>query len=893
MVSDPHHLPKSRILSQLHTNEAYGLSSGEVRTRLKRYGFNELEAKSGPTNLELVWRQINSPLIYILLVANAFSVYQREWTEVAFISAVIIINTLIGFFQERKAENVMARLRHILSQKARVIRQGVEEKLAARSVVPGDIIIVEAGDKVPADARILQARNLRVNQAPLTGESLPAAKQESTVAEKTALINRTNMLYSSTLVISGRAIAVVTATGMATEIGKISKEVSEVDEGLGNIAKQVSRIARYFLVASGLFLMLLLIAGLAYGYSWTDMVRITISLLVSVVPEGLPVAITVSLSVGLLRVFRKNALIRKLSAAETLGSTTVICVDKTGTITEGKLLIERLYTAGKEYRVDGEGYELSGHFYEDDSRIYPSKIKPVSTLLETISLATTSPVTQSDVKNDVVRELTDPTETALAVVAAKAGCYSFELDKNHPEVMDIPFDQDLRYSASIRKYQNKYRTVVKGSPERIVSLSANVLTGSGKAQRLNKDSMSKLEEVADNYASQGYRVVAIAYADLPKNSDLSDKSIKNLTFAGFVAMTDPIRGDLVRSLDVAVEAGLRVLMITGDHLKTAEAIAKRAGIIKFGSVIHADDLGRRNLSTVSAISRATPAQKLKIVERLQRDGQIVAMTGDGVNDAPALKKADIGISMGRGGTDVAIEASDMVLLKDSFSSIIEAIKQGRLIWENLRKIIYFLLSVSFAEIAIILVSVFLGLPLPLIAVQILWVNMVTSGINAMALTVEPEERNLMKQPPRSPKEPLMNKAMIWRMVLISVVMTIGVVGIYNHYLPQGVEYARTVALTTVVLFELFNLFNARSYIQSTFKISIKSNKLLVATLSVSILLQLAAIYLPFFSTYLRTVPISLGALLTAVAVATTILVADELRKLIIRRLTHWAKTQTN
>ncbi len=889
MVHHFHALPKGRVIENFQTNELHGLTDAAAKLRLRRHGYNQLTAKSGPGSLEIWLRQLKSPLTYILLLADVFALVQREWADAAVISVVVVVNTIIGFVQERKAENVMAKLRQILAPTAKVIREGVEQKIPARLVVPGDIIVVEAGDRVPADARILQCRNLRVNQATLTGESIPAHKREATVAPDTALIDQVNMLFSTTLVVSGQATALVTGAGMGSEIGKITREVAEVKEKPENLERQINRVARTVLAVTVVFLLLLFVVGVAYQLPFLELLKVVLSLLVSIVPEGLPVAITVTLSVGLLRIWRKRAIIRRLSAAETLGSATIVCVDKTGTITEGKLMVEKIFAGHVEYNVTGEGYRLSGDFIRDREKVAIKKEKTASLLLELASLVTSSTVSRGDLKSDHARELTDPTETALAVVAAKAGWFSFEQERESPELVELPFDQELRISASVRQLASRQRCIVKGSPEHILARSTKLLS-SGKELRLSSQSKSDLEQRSDSYASQGYRVVALAYVDVAPGQVHSLEGMKNLTFVGFFAMTDPIRSDVAEVLKIAHQAGVRVMMITGDHLKTAEAIARRAGIAQYGRVVHADELGRQKLETVSVIARSSPAQKLEIVERLQRQGEIVAMTGDGVNDAPALKKADIGIAMGRAGTDVAIEASDMVLLQDNFSSIIEAIKQGRLIWENLRKVIFFLISTSFAEIAIILIAVVMKLPLPLLAVQILWMNLVTDGVNSMALTVEPSEKELMKQKPRDPKEPILTKGMLGRMALLTAVMIVGTIGLYYYFLPQGVGYARTAALTTMVFFQLFNLFNSRSEYQSVFEMPLLKNKLLVGTALLSVLLQLAAVYLPALTQLLKTEPISGAAFVITIAVASSIVLVDELRKYARHAALRWAQS---
>ncbi len=888
-----HALPKGRVVAALQSNELHGLANANAKQKLKQYGYNELKTGGGPSQWEIIWRQINSPLIYILLLANAFAAYQREWTDVTVISVVVVANAAIGYFQERKAENVMARLRQILAPTAKVIREGIEQKIAARLVVPGDVITLEAGDRVPADARILQSKNLRINQSTLTGEALPANKREATVAETTALIDRVNMIYSSTLVVSGQAHAVVVSTGLKSEIGKITQQVAELKEGPQNLERQVNRIARYFMAITIVFLLLVFAVGIGHNLAPVELIKVLISLLVSIVPEGLPVAITITLSVGLARVFRKRALIRRLSAAETLGSATVVCIDKTGTITEGSLMVEKIYAAGIEYNVGGQGYQLTGDFKTSDGQVVAvRKEKAASQLLQLASLASSSSLDRGDLRNDQAKQLTDPTETALAVVAAKAGWYAFELEKDYPEIVELPFDQDLRFSASAHQFDGRQRLIVKGSPEKILALCDRAVTAAGSERRLGRDTRAALEEEADRYAGKGYRVVALGYVDQPKGTPVKPEAAKNLTFCGFFAMTDPIRRDVAEALQTAHQAGIKVLMITGDHLKTAETIAERVGIAQYGKVIHADDIARQPLESVSVIARSTPSQKLEIVQRLQRAGQIVAMTGDGVNDATALKRADIGVAMGRAGTDVAIEASDMVLLEDSFSSIVEAIKQGRLIWENLRKVVFFLVSTSFAEILIILFAVLTDLPLPLLAVQILWMNLVTDGVNSLALTVEPAEEDLMKRPPRRPSEPILTGGMLWRMALLTATMAVGTIWVYQHFLPIGLEYARTASLTTVVFFQLFNLLNSRSHSRSIFQINLLGNHALIGTLLLSTALQLAAVYMPLLMVFLQTTPISTANMLLCIGVAGSILVVDELRKFSMEALLAWAKRHT-
>lgn len=885
-------VPSERLLHELETDVNRGLLSTEARRRLYRHGPNELTGKEGPSAFEIYFRQFKSPLLYILLFAAAFSAWEREWSEVVVILSVVVLNSLIGFFQERKAEQTMSKLRQILSPKARVLRSGIEQKIDAAEVVVGDLLLVEAGDRVAADARIIESQGLRVNQASLTGESVPAHKKPGVVAADAALIDRKNMLYMSTLVVTGQAVAVVTGTGMKTEIGSIAKEVSEVKELPENLQRQLTILGRSLLGVAAVAAIISYTIGAMSGISASDMLKVAITLMVSIIPEGLPIAITVTLSIGLLRVYRRGAIIRKLSATETLGSTTVICVDKTGTLTEGKMMVERLYVGLQDYEVTGEGYQLSGSFRLDKKTVDPHKQKALNELLELSSLATMSTITEKDLRDDQARELTDPTETALAVLAAKAGYYAFAQEKKYPEVLEVPFNQDLRYSTSVHDYGKFHRYIVKGAPEKILSLSQSFLSQAGASKRLLSSTKSALEDYAHELARSGYRIIALAYVDYPKSVPVEEKQVKNITFVGYIAMTDPIRHEAAPSIQKAIAAGMKVVMITGDHLLTATSIGQKLGLLdEKRKAIHADEFLHHDRDQIGVIARSTPTQKLQIVERFQKNGDVVAMTGDGVNDAPALKKADIGIAMGRAGTDVAIETSDMVLLKDNFNSIVDAIEQGRLIWENTKKVVFLLVSTSIADATLVVSALLLGLPLPLLPVQILWLNLVTDGVNSMALTVEPEERDLMRMRPRKMSDKLITRATLGRMLLLSLVMAVVTISLYRYSLTFGEAYARTMALTTMVFFQLFNVFNSRSATQSITQIPFFTNRLILITVPISIILQLAALRIPFLQQMLGTVALDTSGIIVAFMAASSILFADELRKWVLWLLRRWAISQ--
>ena len=881
---------KTRLIAELDSNEHHGLSQAEARFRLERYGYNELHQAKRLSNSKLLLRQFNTPFVYILAVAAVISLYERQMTEALVIVTVIVVNTIIGFVEEFRAEKTISKLRGILAPQARVIRESVEQKIPARSLVPGDLIIVEAGDRVPADARILEARGLRINQASLTGESLPAHKRETIIAGSSALIDRQNILYLSTLVVSGQATAIVVKTGMDSELGAIAREITQVKEVPSNLEKKMTELGRVLTAVSIVSGLIVFLVGILTGMATLDIFRITLALLVSVVPEGLPIALTVALSVGLTRIFRRHALIRRLSAVETLGSVTTMCIDKTGTLTEGEMMVEKIVLPSGEYTVSGRGFGLTGSFYHNGEPVNLAKEKSLANLLQLASLATMSTISPSDLHKDRAKQLTDPTETALAVVAAKAGYYAFERERDYPEVLELPFDQELRFSASVHRFGSKIRAIVKGSVERIVSLSEYVHDGR-KNSRLTKTGRDQLTKKADELSGMGYRVLALAYADYPSSSPLNSDLVRRLTWVGFLALVDPIRPEAKGVIEQAARAGIRTIMITGDHLLTASHIARKVGLDLQGEIIHAQDLSHHDVNQVAVIARATPQDKLIIVEKLQRSGELVVMTGDGVNDAPALKKADIGVAMGRSGSDIAIETSEMVLLDDNITGIVAAISEGRLIWENVKKVVYYLVSTSLGEVLTVIGALLLGWPLPVLVVQILWLNLVTDGVTSMALTVEPGEEDLMVRSPRHRAEPIINLATIGRMTSVSLVMAAGTLFVFRSYLATDLAYARSAALTVLVFFQLFNLFNSRSNSRSIFALDWKKNQLLLWMFGIATALQLLALYYLPLSTLLGLKPLDLPTLIVSLAIAGSIVFVDELRKLGRVMMLNWAKAQ--
>jgi len=878
-MEKPWSLPKQKVIASVGSSFHLGLSWTEARNRLKKQGPNQLDTQERLAIGEIIGHQFRSPLFYLLLIASLVSFFKGDWQDGLTIVIVLSLNFAIGVIQEFRSAKAVAKLTEALAWRSRVIRDGQEHEVDTRQLVVGDLLKIEAGDRIGADARVIDCRSLQINEASLTGESVPAKKRDGLIAQETKLAERDNMVYQSTLVVSGLGLAVVTATGLKTEIGQIAKEVVEVKKPPTLLQKQLASYSRYLITLALIVAILAFLVGLSRGLAVAAMLQMAISLLVSVVPEGLPVAITVALSVGLIRAFKQHSIIRQLEAAETIGSVSVIAVDKTGTITEGKMMVEQLVTADQQISVSGRGFGLSGRFLVENKPIDIHKAETARLMLELCSLATMSAIGQDDLKRDQLKEhLTDPTETALAVVAAKAGFFAFKQEKTEPELLEIPFDQELRYSVSVHQFGSVNRYIVKGSPEKVLSLSRRVLGPKLRSRQLLKKSRESWLTRASLAASQGYRVIALGYADYPSNEPVRAESVKQLTFVGFVCLADPIRPETYRSVELAEQAGIRVVMITGDHLLTAQSIAEKIGLTKIGQVVDADDLAKQPLEQISVIARATPKEKLRIIERLQKNGQVVAMTGDGVNDAPALKRADIGIAMGRTGTDVAIESASIVLANDNLSTIINAVKEGRLIWENMRKVIFYLSASSLDEALMIMTALVFGWGLPLLAIQILWLNLVTDSPLTLALTVDGPEEDLMKKAPRSRRAFLADKTTIIRMIYISLLMAVLGLIAFRFYEVRGLAYAQTAAVTTVFFCQLANLFNSRSLSQSAFHHRLSHNGFLGSMVILTLILHVMAVNLPLLQRFLHLVSLDWSTWALTAGLGLVVVLAEELRK---------------
>jgi magnesium-transporting ATPase (P-type) len=806
-------MTKDEVLSALDADEQ-GLTRDEALKRLVHYGPNELPRKKKPGMLRRFFSQFNNVLIYVLLVSAAFTAFLAEWADTGVILGVVVINAIIGVIQEGKAEQAMESIRRMLSLRANVRRNGDEFEIPAEQVVPGDIVLLRSGDRVPADLRILSARNAQLEEAALTGESEPVEKGTEPVDADAPLGDRKDMAYSSTLVTEGRIKGVVVATGSSTEIGRISELVSTVEVISTPLLRKIDRFGRALSIA----IVLVSAAVFAFGYflrgfKAEDIFMIVVGLAVAAIPEGLPAVITITLALGVQRMSRQNAIIRKLPSVETLGSVTVICSDKTGTLTRNEMTVTKALAGGREYSVTGVGFTPVGEFLFDGRRVSLDREPCLRDLLLAGLLASDARLRRED-ETWVIEGM--PTEASVVVLAGKAGMSRKDELEAFPRLDVIPFESGSRYMASLhREPDGKTKAYVKGAPERVLGMCSSQC-GEHGVETLDRDIWARREaELADS----GHRVLAFAVRETGAARSFQEVELKGLTLLGLVGIIDPPRREAAMAIERCHKAGIRVKMITGDHLLTARSIGASMGIGDGRHAVSGRDLDKaqdpelvRLVEENDVFARSSPEHKLRIMEALQSRRHVVAMTGDGVNDAPALKRADVGIAMGIKGTEAAKEAADMVLADDNFATIEKAVEEGRTIYDNLVKTILFILPTNGAESLVVITAVvILFEALPITPVQILWVNMVTSVTLSLSLAFEPAEANIMERPPRNPDEPILSGYLIWRIVFVSIIIAAAVLLLFNQRLLAGasIEGARTVAVNTLVASEMFYLFNTR------------------------------------------------------------------------------------
>lgn len=897
-----HTLSAEEIFKQLNTSER-GLTTAEVEKRLQTYGANELEEEKKTLKWALLVRQLKSPLVGVLAAAALISFFVGKYIDMTVIVVVIALNTAIGFFQEYKAESALQALKTMAAPEAEVIRDCpetggcLEMRVKTREIVPGDVIDLDAGAKVPADARVFEAVNLEIDESMLTGESTPVKKTVDTLKKDLSVADRTNMAFSGTIVTRGRGKAVVVSTGMKTEIGKIAKLIKETEKAATPIQKQTIDLSRklgmFALLASGL----ILIISLLRGFEFLEAFLFVLAAAVSAIPEGLPVVITITLAIGVHRMAKRNAIIRKLQAVDTLGSATAICTDKTGTLTTNQMTTQQIFVNNKMVKVTGAGYAPEGHFEVDGNPIDATKDESLSFLLKTAALCNDARLRRHKLDGKQLWEIYgDPTEGALVVAAAKASFQKDDLEDKYPRVDEIPFDPKYRYMATFHKISmERLHVYVKGAPETILERCSQTLED-GRTKRLTPQKKEEILKVGTQMASEALRVLAIAY-ELIDAKELEDvksgiqRGRAKLVFVGLAGMIDPPRPEAKSAVQLCKKAGIKVIMATGDHKLTAEAIAEEIGILGASSrVLTGTDLDGMSDDELDAVindaavfARVSPTHKYQIVESLRRKGHIVAMTGDGVNDAPALKAAEIGVSMGITGTDVTKETADMVLTDDNFASIVNAVEEGRVVFENIRKVVKYLISTNTGEIITIIAALILlpGVPLIFTPVQILWVNLVTDGLLDKFLAMEPKEKGVMDQPPRKPKEKIINRDTMLNIVYVGIFMAVGTLWLFTSgYSNGGLQRAQTLAFTTIAMFQVFNALNCRSRTTSMFKIGLTTNKYLLIGIVASVSLQVMATLLPPLQTALGTTALSIWDWLIIVLVSSSVFIADEIRKFV-------------
>jgi len=891
-----HHLPADEVVDILGGDLGRGLDLFEVRNRLEQYGPNSLSTRKGRGPFLRFLRQFHQPLVYILVGAGFISAALREWVDSGVIFGVVIINAVVGFIQEAKAVNALAALARTMTTEATVLRHGEKARLPATEVVVGDIIFLQGGDKVPADLRLLRIRELQIDESALTGESLPVEKAVLTLAHDTVLADRHNMAYASTLVTFGQGTGIVVATGDHTEMGRISQLISAAEELATPLTRKIAHFSHLLLYAILALAALTVAVGLVRGQALFDMFMAAVALAVGAIPEGLPAAMTITLAIGVARMARRHAIIRKLPAVETLGSTTVICSDKTGTLTENQMTVQGIIAGGGRYEVTGTGYDPAGGIITSGGR--PVEQGALPALLETLRAGVFCNDSRLLTAAGRWQVQGDPTEGALLAAALKAGLAPATLLRENPRLDAIPFESEHQYMATVhRAGAGRPCTIyLKGAVETILAKCAHQLDAAGAPVPLR---VEEIQHDIEMLTAGGARVLAFARKELPDAPTGIDHAdvAGGLTFIGLQGMIDPPRQAAVAAVKICQAAGVRVKMITGDHPLTAAAIARQVGLDGTGGEGKVSVLTGRELAELSdrelieaaeqtpVFARATPEQKLRLVEALQARGHVVAMTGDGVNDAPALKRADIGVAMGITGTEVAKEAADMVLADDNFSSIEAAVEEGRGVFDNLTKFIVWTLPTNLGEGLVILVAIFLGVTLPILPVQILWINMTTAGFLGLMLAFEPKEPGIMQRPPRDPKTPILTRTLNVRILLVGSLLLIGAFGLFEWELAAGasVAQARTVAVNAFVVIELFYLFNCRSLSKSVFTLGFFSNLWVLGGAATMLVLQIAYTNVPIMNRLFQGAPIGPLAWLKIVAAGMITYLIVELEKRLWKR----------
>jgi cation-transporting ATPase F len=860
-----HALPADAAASLLQSEPASGLAADEVAARLRQFGPNQMTAKTRLSEWMRFLLQFHQPLIYVLLMSTLISAAMGKWVDASVIFGVAAINAVIGYVQEAKAEKAIETLANMVLTEATVRRSGEKLRIASIQLVPGDVVLLQSGDRVPADLRLLQLRSLQIAEAALTGESVPVAKQAFPLPAEAILAERTNLAFTGTMVSAGQGEGVVFATGNNTEMGRIAGMISLVEDLQTPFTRKIKQFSAFLMYVILALAIVIFIAGILRGAPWPEMFMAAIALAVGAIPEGLPAVVTITLAIGVSRMAKRQAIIRKLPAVETLGSTTIICSDKTGTLTQNQMTVQEIHAGGRLYHVTGSGYEAAGEIQFEK---LPIVVGENVALIETLGaglLCNDSRLMRNDEGRAIVQG--DPTEAALIVAAQKAGLSAQKAGARLPRITTIPFEAEYRYMATLHGIDGAPKVIyIKGAVEAIVEKCAYALSERGEPAPLDA---ARVLGQAEAMAARGLRVLAFARRDMPQeHRGLEHEHVAGaMTLLGLQGKLDPPRPEVIKAVAKCRAAGIAVKMITGDHVLTAKAIAAQIGLGSAAETLaltgrELDALGDEELGDAaqraSVFARVAPEQKLRLIKALQARGHIVAMTGDGVNDAPALKQADIGVAMGITGTDVTKEAADMILTDDNFASIEAAVEEGRGVFDNLNKFILWILPTNAGVALVLLVAIIAGITLPMLPTQLLWINLVTALFLGLTLVTEPKESDIMQRPPRPPNAPLLSGSLLVRTALVTLISLAGAFGLFawEHGVEgKNLDEARTAVVNVIVMVQSFYLLNCRSLSRSMLTTGVCSNPWLVAGIATTWLAQIAFTYVPLFNRIFHTAPV--------------------------------------
>jgi len=885
------------VLNELDVDIKKGLDTTKAKERLEKFGPNELKEEQGKSFFKKLLAQFSDFLVLILIAASLVSYFIGETQDAIVIIAIVIVNAMLGLYQEGKAEKALEALKKMASPTAKVIRDGKTIEIDSRELVPGDIVILETGDIVPADLRIIESKNLKIDEASLTGESVAVEKDAEKILDgDVSLGDRVNMAYMSTIVTYGRGIGVVVGTGTNTEIGKIATMIQSFDEEATPLQKKLNQLGKILGIATILICIIVFADGLIQGRDPLEMFMVSVSLAVAAIPEGLPAIVTIVLAIGMNKMVKRNAIVKKLLAVETLGATSVICTDKTGTLTQNEMTVVKMYTNDKIIDVEGVGYEPKGKFKLEEKEISPNDDKNILNLLMMGALVNDAELVENGGQYKIIG---DPTEGALVTLAAKGGIDLNSLKEKYPRIQEIPFDASRKMMTTFHEgfFENKITSITKGAPDLMVEKCSYILLN-GDVVPFTEDLKKKVLDTNINFSKQALRVLAVAYRVFDKLPEKLEPEIieKDMIFVGLTGMIDPLRPEAKEAIKLCKEAGIDIKVITGDYKETAFAIAKELGLVESeDEAMMGDELNKISdeelkevVKKVKVFARVSPEHKVRIVTALKDNGEITAMTGDGVNDALAIKKADIGISMGITGTDVAKNTADMILTDDNFASIVSAVEEGRVIFSNIKKFVFFLLSCNIGEILLVFISIAVfNWPIPLLPIQLLWLNLVTDSFPALALGVEKGDPDIMMHPPRDPDEPILDKRLLlsvsFQSLSIAAASLLSFWWAQNTFGTENLVPVRTVVFATLITAELLRAYSSRSQKYTLFRIGFFTNsQMVVATLTAFVLL-LAVLYVPFLQDIFYTQGLTFNEWRIIIPLAFIPLVIGELSKVLVSR----------